>query len=114
MMAMKAQVTLSRYTMHNNADKHSALQVRDKLYTGGVTLASTPVEHGAYAVDFMFGCISSQTGLFNTQLADGIMGMSASEYTLVWQLKQAGLLEKEAFSLCFHEKGGSMVSTIYN
>ena len=65
-------------------------QVRDKLYTGGQTLASTPEEDTAFAVDFMFGCISSQTGLFNTQLADGIMGMSASEYTLVWQLKNAG------------------------
>ncbi|KAG5192382.1 aspartic peptidase domain-containing protein [Tribonema minus] len=94
---------------YSEGSSWSAFQVIDKLYTGLTTLQDTPPDDAALSIDFMFGCINSQTGLFNTQLADGIMGMSVSEFTLVWQLHQKGLLAQEKFSLCFDYGGGVMV-----
>ena len=54
-----------------------------------------------YSIPFIFGCQNSLTGLFKTQLADGIMGMSANEVTLPKQLYNNGKIEHNMFSMCF-------------
>ena len=64
-----------------------------------------------YAMPFTFGCQNHLTGLFIEQLADGIMGMSATETTLPKQLYDAKIIEHNMFSMCFsrnvkHEKDG--------
>lgn len=54
-----------------------------------------------FAIPFMFGCQISETGLFVTQLADGIMGMSKNDNTLIKHMYDAGVVPKKQFSLCF-------------
>jgi hypothetical protein len=43
-------------------------------------------EGAVYKVDFMFVCQTVETGLFITQLADGIMGMAMAQDTLLTTL----------------------------
>jgi len=48
-----------------------------------------------------FGCQTSITGLFHTQLADGIMGLENSETSFWNQMYLEGVIASRAFSLCF-------------
>ncbi len=60
-------------------------------------------EHAAdLAFDMTFGCQTLVTGLFKTQLADGIMGMSNQASTFWSQMFQANKMgSDQQFSLCF-------------
>lgn len=84
-----------------------AYKVEDKLWVGGLSRDLIP-KGDDYKVDFMFGCQTSETGLFKTQLADGIMGMSMSPDTLPVQLKTKGVVAANIFALCFRVGGGIM------
>ena len=60
-------------------------------------------DHAAdLAFDMTFGCQTLVTGLFKTQLADGIMGMSNQPSTFWSQMFQADKMgSDQQFSLCF-------------
>lgn len=78
-----------------------AIQSVDRAYTGGSHFAvdETEVERGSF--NLTFGCQTLVEGLFETQLADGIMGMMVSPSSYWWQLYEAGIIQNKQFSLCF-------------
>ena len=82
-----------------------AIQAKDGLYCGGTDIleAADPIDR-QFSIPFMFGCLQQSSGLFVTQLANGIMGLSAHDTTLPKQLYDAGLLEYNMFALCFRKE----------
>ena len=55
----------------------NAYEMKDIAYTGGPH--STGIDHAPHAFEFHFGCQTHLTGLFKTQLADGIAGMEVRQ-----------------------------------
>lgn len=83
----------------------SAYESVDKVFIGGKELSSAlnPINN-SFKTDFLFGCQVKETGLFVTQLADGIMGMSAHPSTLPRAMYEQGKLEHNMFSMCFRRE----------
>jgi hypothetical protein len=83
----------------------SAYESVDKVFLGGreFSTALNPVNN-AFKTDFLFGCQTKETGLFVTQLADGIMGMSAHPSTLPRVMFDQGKLSHNMFSMCFRRE----------
>ena len=54
-----------------------------------------------YAFSLNFGCQYRLTGMFGTQLADGILGMNDARLSFWAQMHAAGAVRKRAFALCF-------------
>jgi len=79
-----------------------AFQVQDIVFVGGKDMfsAADPVAN-RYSVDFTFGCQTDSTGLFVSQLADGIMGLSQHDATLPQSMYNQGKLRNKIFGLCF-------------
>ena len=63
-------------------------------------------------VSATFGCLTSETGLFKTQVADGITGFSRSSHfgnTLFQSLRAAHADAQDIFSVCLSQTVGAMV-----
>jgi ferredoxin len=84
-----------------------AYKVTDALHVGGLLAEDVP-RGESKRINFTFGCQTYETGLFRTQLADGIMGMAASSDTLPYQLVAAKRTANKIFALCFRVGGGIM------
>ena len=79
-----------------------SLQVSGAMVAAGPDVDHIdPVEASQFAFNLAFGCQISITGLFISQLADGIMGME-NDKTAFWkQMYKQNAIPREEFSLCF-------------
>ena len=88
-----------------------AYEAVDVVYSGGSH--KHPISpHDMAAWQFHFGCMVESTGLFQTQLADGVLGMNLVPHSFWNQAYRAGAMDTLSFSLCFsnnvhHNKTGS-------
>jgi hypothetical protein len=84
-----------------------AYKVSDIVWIGGerVDMLQKLPKH---SVNFTFGCQTSETGLFRTQVENGIMGLSSDPNTLPHVLHSKHLLPTRSFSLCLLATGGLM------
>jgi hypothetical protein len=64
--------------------------------------------HSSLAVPFEVGCGRYESGLFVSQLADGILGIGPSDRTLFAALWRQGALRRRMFSLCLAWVGGAL------
>ncbi|CAI5730588.1 unnamed protein product [Peronospora destructor] len=85
-----------------------ATVVEDVVYLGGESSFKDMAMRDKYGTIFQFGCQSSETGLFVSQVADGIMGLSNSEHHIIAKLYREMKISSNLFSLCFVEDGGTM------
>lgn len=92
-----------RYT---EGSSWTAFEVQDKVWLGLDDRTQSVEEHDKYSTPFTFGCQVSEQGLFRTQYADGIMGLSMYTHTLVGAWLHHTSISHESFSLCMNRKGG--------
>jgi len=59
-----------------------------------------------FSFELSFGCQYRITGLFRTQLADGIMGMELGEDSFWMQMYDANVIQSKMFALCFTKSSG--------
>mmetsp|Transcript_18960 Transcript_18960/g.31428 ORF Transcript_18960/g.31428 Transcript_18960/m.31428 type:complete len:725 (-) Transcript_18960:130-2304(-) len=94
-----------------------AFEANDFAYLGGAHDAPLPADHptpeedgvdpseaAAFSFRFTFGCQSDIQGLFKTQMADGMLGMCNCDVSFWRQMYDAGVMERQQFSLCFNRQ----------
>ena len=91
----------------------------DEPLNGGATPGDglDPKHASNFAFPLTFGCQTSLTGLFRTQLADGIMGMDNANAAFWKQMYDQNAVPEQKFSLCFNrqpvaEKDGTMAGAV--
>lgn len=94
-----------RYT---EGSQWSGDEVEDVVWFGTNDLVKSVEDHMQNAVFHPFGCQSTSKGLFREQYADGILGLALDDNSLVKGYHRAGVIPRNAFSLCMTPEGGTL------
>lgn len=84
-------------------DSWEAYKAEDVM---GFTLPDSRGE--AFEAMVQFGCIYEQTGCFNEQTSDGIMGFSRHPDSIFEQFHRQGVTQSRIFAQCLAKKGGAL------
>lgn len=79
---------------------HSRLQPLPGSFSDKDQDDADPLRAKNFAFDHTFACIDATTGLFQTQMADGIMGMDNSPESFWRQAYDHKVIDKKAYALC--------------
>jgi hypothetical protein len=86
-----------------------ATEVEDMVWLGTPNVVeSLEVHMSSLAIAYAFGCQTSSKGLFRKQYADGILGLSIHDTSIVTALYKERLIARNAFSICFTHNGGHL------
>ncbi len=77
------------------------------FFIAGAAVEDVPAA-SLLAINYTFGCQTKETGLFRTQLANGIIGLSGVDGTLPMQLVSSGLTQEQTFGICMRSDGGRL------
>jgi len=95
----------------------TAYELNDLTWLGTNNIPQSQSHHHMHtAVPFTFGCQVAETGMIQSQVADGILGLSMhssssggnTATSLISVMYEEGSIEFHAFSLCFKRNGGFM------
>ncbi|CAN0304270.1 unnamed protein product, partial [Ascophyllum nodosum] len=96
---------------YSEGSSWTAYQMNDVVRLGGKELVVGQEEedelYSRNAVNF--GCIRRQSGMFDTQAADGIIGLAPHQDSVLWQMADLMPRDSKKFSLCFSPRGGNLV-----
>jgi hypothetical protein len=79
---------------------HSKIQKLPGAFSDNDKDDADPLRAQNFAFDHTFACQDEATGLFKTQMADGIMGMDNYPESFWRQAYDHGVIDKKAFALC--------------
>lgn len=82
-----------------------AMAVVDVLSVGGIIESKVP---SAYSLKHYFGCQTEVSGIFKSQLENGILGLSMATTAMNYQMHAQGVSDSKVFALCFKNGGGIM------
>ncbi|KAF0696104.1 Aste57867_13142 [Aphanomyces stellatus] len=92
--------------MYSEGSSWKAVMVEDNVWLGDAAVDATA--NSSFGTRFRFGCQREETGLFTTQVANGIMGVSNKAHNVVKKLFVEDKIDHNVFSLCFTPTGGAM------
>ena len=87
---------------------------QDENITTNTNSLKSLVALNSSCFNLRFACQTKITGLFKTQIVDGIMGLSNERNSFWHQMYQAGIFPEKKFSLCYAPKQPSFQKYLNN
>jgi hypothetical protein len=106
-----------RDTYLDGSSKWVAYQGKDLVYVEGQGGNRDPEGTNfakLYGFPFSFGCLTQMSGYFDTNSADGLLGMSPSKLSFINQIYNAGRVKGPIFGVCFNNLDGHVIPKGYS